>query len=405
MTKAYGEVRLRQPIAMWIVAIASAGMASTVILFIIFATYTSKVTAMGELVPASGLGRVTVPVAGTIDLITVNEGDRVRKGDRLALIVSAHSTLSGDSRGAIDDVIRRERENVNQLLQARTKQMELLGLSLQKQIATARLEVSRLKDELAIGTRQVELSERNLQRVRLLADENLVSASELNAREADLLSIRASRQQIERQRLEKERAIDALELQRQELPSRRQQEIVDSARSLASLDQQSVLNAANGEWLVSAPVSGIVAAQLAFLGQTVREGALLLTILPDQATLHVHLFVPGAAAGFIRPGNRVKLRYHAFPYQKFGHHSGEIIQVSRTALSAAEVGANGQEAVSGQSFYRAVVRLEQQLVRAYGRDEFLRPGMTLEADIQMENRSLIEWALEPLYSIRGRLFN
>jgi membrane fusion protein len=29
--------------------------------------------------------------------------------------------------------------------------------------------------------------------------------------------------------------------------------------------------------------------------------------------------------------------------------------------------------------------------------------MTLSADVQLEQRSLLQWLLEPIYSIRGRL--
>ena len=42
-------------------------------------------------------------------------------------------------------------------------------------------------------------------------------------------------------------------------------------------------------------------------------------------------------------------------------------------------------------------------ISAYGRDFPLKAGMTLSADVQLEQRSLLQWLLEPIYSIRGRL--
>ena len=47
--------------------------------------------------------------------------------------------------------------------------------------------------------------------------------------------------------------------------------------------------------------------------------------------------------------------------------------------------------------------LEQNWVSAYGEKLLLKPGTTLSADIKLGQRSLIEWLLEPLYSIKGRL--
>jgi membrane fusion protein len=53
--------------------------------------------------------------------------------------------------------------------------------------------------------------------------------------------------------------------------------------------------------------------------------------------------------------------------------------------------------------YRVVVEIESEHMRAYGRDEPLRPGMVLEADVLLERRRLIEWVLEPLYAAAGKV--
>jgi membrane fusion protein len=53
--------------------------------------------------------------------------------------------------------------------------------------------------------------------------------------------------------------------------------------------------------------------------------------------------------------------------------------------------------------YRVTVALAAQRVTAHGRALPLQPGMRVDADILLERRRLIEWVLEPLYSISGRL--
>jgi membrane fusion protein len=42
-------------------------------------------------------------------------------------------------------------------------------------------------------------------------------------------------------------------------------------------------------------------------------------------------------------------------------------------------------------------------VLAYGKQEPVKAGMVLDADILMEKRRLIEWVFEPLYGIGHRL--
>jgi len=54
--------------------------------------------------------------------------------------------------------------------------------------------------------------------------------------------------------------------------------------------------------------------------------------------------------------------------------------------------------------YRITVVLASQTVSAYGKPESLKPGMLVDADVLGETRSFFEWALEPIYSIKGTVF-
>ncbi|MNV81460.1 Colicin V secretion protein CvaA [compost metagenome] len=127
----------------------------------------------------------------------------------------------------------------------------------------------------------------------------------------------------------------------------------------------------------------------------------MLSLLPGDGRLEAELLVPSSAIGFIEPGDRVRLRYQAFPYQKFGHQEGRVSQISRSALSAAELAGKGRQ--EGEALYRISVVLARQSVTAYGKPEPLKPGMVLEADVMGERRQLIEWIFEPLYSLKGKL--
>ena len=97
----------------------------------------------------------------------------------------------------------------------------------------------------------------------------------------------------------------------------------------------------------------------------------------------------------------VMLRYQAYAYQKFGHQRGAVMSISRSALTSKELGALTGNAQPGEPYYRVTVRLAQQVIVAYGKQEHLKPGMLLEADVLGEKRSLIEWIFEPFYSLRS----
>jgi membrane fusion protein len=57
---------------------------------------------------------------------------------------------------------------------------------------------------------------------------------------------------------------------------------------------------------------------------------------------------------------------------------------------------------SREPFYRINVSLARQTVTAYGEAVPLQPGMLLEADVVLERRRLVEWMLEPLFTLTGK---
>jgi len=101
------------------------------------------------------------------------------------------------------------------------------------------------------------------------------------------------------------------------------------------------------------------------------------------------------------------VRYHAYPYQKFGQQRGNVTSISKTTLSATELasvtGTVPGLGLDGEQFYRIRVDIEAQSVLAYGKLRPLQAGMLVEADILQETRHLYEWVLEPLYSLTGKL--
>ena len=60
----------------------------------------------------------------------------------------------------------------------------------------------------------------------------------------------------------------------------------------------------------------------ASLGQAVDPAKPLMTLTPRGGALRAELYVPSRAIGFVKTGQRVRLLYDAFPYQKFGPGRG-----------------------------------------------------------------------------------
>jgi membrane fusion protein len=172
-------------------------------------------------------------------------------------------------------------------------------------------------------------------------------------------------------------------------------------RESDAIAQGEVENDVHREMLLRAPRDGIVSTLLAERGQPAPPGATLATVSPENAKMEVHLFAPSRSIGFIRPGQEVQLRYPAYPYQKFGTHRGLVVAVSMSAVAPSEIPQPLAE-VAREPVYRIRVSLDRQQVLAYGEPQPLHAGMSVEADVIVDRRRLIEWIFEPLYSLVGR---
>jgi membrane fusion protein len=95
----------------------------------------------------------------------------------------------------------------------------------------------------------------------------------------------------------------------------------------------------------------------------------------------------------------VRVRYAAYPYQKFGQYEGRVVQVSRAALAPSELPSQLAPPLPSEPLYRITVRLAQPHVLVYGRAQPLTAGMQLEADVLQDRRRLIEWVFEPLIAL------
>ncbi|MGV7211676.1 HlyD family efflux transporter periplasmic adaptor subunit, partial [Oxalobacteraceae bacterium A2-2] len=166
---------------------------------------------------------------------------------------------------------------------------------------------------------------------------------------------------------------------------------------MQALDQQMAEYQARRSAVVTAPSDGKVTAVLLEPGQRVETAQPLLSILPAGSALTAQLLIPSRAVGFVRREQPVSLRYDAFPYQRFGSYSGRVVQVDRTILTR---DLPGMPLRINEPVYRATVLLGSQHVSAYGAPVALQAGMLLSADIAVDRRSLLEWLLDPLYSLR-----
>jgi membrane fusion protein len=397
-----GGIVLGQPLSAWLLGALAVLASALVLVFLLLADYTRRTRVTGQLVPRLGVASVTAPAAGTLAQVRVQEGQRVLAGDVLAVVATPRATLAGgDMAQALQAAIARRMESAAQGYASQRAQLQAQREGLGARIEGLAAELHQVQAQWATRREQQALAEQALARFRELRARQFVTELQVQQQQSLALEQRGEVQSLERQRHALRRQLAELEQQRAELPPRLAALDAAEQRERASLAQEATEAASRAEAVIHAPVAGTVGTLLGQAGQAVQAGQPLLSLLPAAGTLEAHLLVPSRAVGFVEPGDAVRLRYQAFPYQKFGHHGGRVVRISRSALSAAELASLLGPAQAGEPHYRIVVALDRPVVRAFGRDEALKPGMVLEADILGERRRLWEWALAPLHALGG----
>jgi membrane fusion protein len=359
-----------------------------------FVQYTQKHNAEGVLVPDKGLVNVITPSAGQIASMEVAHGQAVKSGQVLYKILTNRAISETDAirserrdrlasmeKSLRDDIDRQK--NINQDT-VRNKRQELRGLQSDLLV---------IEQKLSLLTEKAEIAKNNLTRYEKLADQNLFSRIQSKEKRIEYLDIQSQKIQLESDLNIAKRNIEIANEAILIGELNAQNQLADLTRKLDEAKNK-LLEYDSAEYIyVIAPSDGTVANVHAKLGQHVDSASALLTIIPADSELYAELYVPGNAIGFVSSGDRVQLRYRAFPYQKFGYHKGVVKHVSRAPL----YGASGTLSVN--SIYKITVVLPEQYMVAYGQQQPLQTGMEIDAAILIDKRRLYEWLFEPLMSM------
>lgn len=378
------------------------GLMATLIavLVVVFAwqgEFTRKAHVNGYLTPEKGLIKVYTPVVGTVIESQISEGRQVTKGDVLLVISTDRNSL---------DEQQVQGKSIA-LLEKRRASMQM-DLESQQGIDDLKLRVLnnrllRFKEELAAVGLSIEIQQERLnaavkmtQRYEELETKHYVTASQVQQQKDVVLELRGRLQDLQRDKLAIEGEITALNLEIATIGLESKQNIAAIERQIHSLEQELTLNESNRHIVITAPTDGMVTTILVEKGQQASLTVPILSIIPNGSVLEAQLLVPSRAIGFVESGQSVAMRYQAFPYQRFGHYRGVINEISKTMVTPAEAELPFPVQEAG---YLVTVALDEQVVNAYGKDLSLQPGMLIDADIHFDRRTIIQWILDPLFSL------
>ena len=398
------------------------------------------VTEEGMLAPAAEVRRFYAPVDGELVNLYVAEGQPVAKGDVLArlnargAIEAASNAMQAqlklenaerewrqfpEKKALLEQkaaTLRQAMELEEQQHQRRTSLGTSKLVEEQKaQMAEARTNVEETKRARDAAQLEAEKFERVLagpggggvsqlqveskRNARLAADNAYRLAqsklNELTARQGQELvqaeaQLEQSGEQLKKLRLDYEAAANELataeEKLRLALNTARVEADTATRIRFENIDKDNFLQ-------IVAPVSGIVTDLSSTQpGDKVQANTPLGGIAPSNSRSIVKVEIAENDRAFLREGLPVKLKFNAFPYQRYGVIDGTLEYVSPATKPAQQ---------SKLPVYEARVSLDRDYYQVAETKYPLRYGMTAAVEIVVRKRRLVDLALDPFRQIGG----
>ena len=369
------------------------GFAAIVAAILVFGHYSSRAQVKGVVAYDSGFARVYPGSPAEIRAFHVRNGQHVEAGTPLVTLAIAQgegglTTQLGQLAGQ-DEALARQQALAANLGSAETD-------ALAKQKASLAADIASLERQRVFASGQARLAESATARAARLAAEGAGTQRQVEDSRSALLARRAEIEQLGERLIAQRQALAQTDAQIATRRLEAERSHADLAAQRAALGEQRIALSRQGEITLTAPIAGDVGDISAEVGQRAKPDASLVTIVPTNAHLEIWLYAPTRAVGFVHPGQEVRLFFDAFPYQKYGAGRGRVTAVSRVPIEPAAL-----DSALGitEPVFRVRVAIDQAVPRLADADTRLRPGMTLNANLVLERRSLWEVLFNPFRAL------
>lgn len=119
----------------------------------------------------------------------------------------------------------------------------------------------------------------------------------------------------------------------------------------------------------------------------ITEGNTLMTIVPKNEKLKAELLVKNSDIGYIIEGQKVKVKIETFAFQKYGLITGTVVKISPDST---------EDKDTKQNIYRIEVALDKNFLERKEQKYFIKPGMVVNADVILSQRTIFEYLTSPL---------
>jgi len=244
-----------------------------------------------------------------------------------------------------------------------------------------------LSEREGIAKEEYNLAQRQSNRDADLYIESVVSESDMEKSQSDMLAKRSQWQQIVSIIAENNISVGRIEEQIVDLELKQREEHSQNINILEESFNNLKASIASWEqnYLLVAPISGAVTfTRFWSENQNVKSGEKVLTIIPDESgSMLGKISLPTEGAGKVRIGHQVFIQFDNYPHLEYGKVEGYVSNISK---------------VSDDDFYMVEVELPTGLRTYYDIDITFSQNMQGQAEILTDKLRILERVLNPIKS-------
>jgi adhesin transport system membrane fusion protein len=399
-------------------------IALSVVVMIVWATFAEVdivTRGQGKVIPSRQVQILGSQDGGVITEILVREGDLVQQGELLLKLDQTRSQSSlGENmaersglivraarlRAMVDgqpfepsqvmltetaDIVYQEQ----QLYDSRLEELEVQKGIARQQLKQRREELRELGVRRGQLGRELELATEELSRTTPMIESGAVSPvevlrlqREVNKAEGELKQTRAQLSRISASISEAEGKLAGVDL---EFSNGVREQLADTVNRINALTEAGAgLSDRVRQTNLLSPVTGTIK-QLLYntVGGIVLPGRDIVELIPADDSLLVEVRVRPQDIAFMAPGQVANVKVTAYDFVVYGGLEGKVEQIGADTVLDEE----------GNAFYDVAVRTTTV---AFGKDQPIIPGMTVEVDILTGKKTIMAYLMKPVLRAQQR---
>jgi adhesin transport system membrane fusion protein len=402
--------RYREPLTGARLIIVSVAVGFAIFILWAMLAKVDEVTAgQGKVIPSSKVQLIQSPEPATVQELLVRSGQRVRRGQLLAMLDNPESRqvlaetealqarsarLAAEGSGGSSQSLEGEEATLSAVRrQALSSRVAALGASAEqrrREAAEANATINSLQSSLALAQKQVEMMEP-------LAAKNIVPQTELMDARRDVIDLQgriaAAREQAARANAAVGEALsqanEARFTFRQEALNERSQVQQKIAVNEQSMRGQGQL----GRMELRSPVDGVVKdVQVTTIGGFVQAGEKVMEVVPMGDKLLVETRVKPSDIAFIKVGDKALVKVTAYDFSTYGGLDGRVVEVSADSI---------YDEVEREAYFIVIVETDRAYLAKAGQQLPITPGMMTDTQIITGRKSVLSYLLKPVLKARS----